>query len=135
MSSDESCYSSRAIAPAHGVILSPWVNERFPAWEQLLSAHDVARLTRRPRWVLYSMMVLGRFPRKRRYHGHGIGWLRTEVVRWLAKDLRAEPCRGDPSPISRRRHTQQASLPLEFTTSCGARKSRGSCSLDRRNHQ
>jgi len=31
------------------VTLSKWVNERFPPWEQLLTAHDVARLTRRRR--------------------------------------------------------------------------------------
>jgi integrase len=43
------------------VTLSKWVNERFPPWEQLLSAHDVARLTRRPRWVLLGLMLLGRF--------------------------------------------------------------------------
>jgi hypothetical protein len=30
------------------VSVSKWVNERFPAWEQLLSAHDVASLARRP---------------------------------------------------------------------------------------
>src|ERR1700728_1981820 len=134
MSSDQFSATSRLFAAARSrsVVLSPWVNERFPAWEQLLSAHDVARLTRRPRWVLYSMMVLGRFPRKRRHQGHGIGWLRSDVVHWLAKDFPAGPCHKEPSPFSRRRHTQQASLPLEFTTSCGARKSRGSCSLDRR---
>ena len=41
-----------ASAPSRNVVLSPWVNEPLPAWEELLSAHDVARLTRRPRWVL-----------------------------------------------------------------------------------
>src|SRR3989440_11502124 len=71
------------------VTLSKWVNERFPAWEQLLSAHDVARLTRRPRWIVLSLAMVGRFPRKRRFHGRGIGWLRSDVVHWLAKDLSA----------------------------------------------
>jgi predicted DNA-binding transcriptional regulator AlpA len=134
MSSDESCSSSRAIGPTHSVVLSPWVNERFPAWEQLLSAHDVARLTRRPRWVLYSMMVLGRFPRKRLYHGHGIGWLRTDVVHWLAKDLRAEQCRTGAGPASDRRPITQASLPLEFSAPCRARKNGGCRSTNAHGH-
>jgi predicted DNA-binding transcriptional regulator AlpA len=76
-------------APSPAIALSPWVNEQFPAWEELLTAHDVARLTRRPRWLLKTLALLGRFPHKRRYHGRGIGWLRTDVAHWLAKDLRA----------------------------------------------
>src|ERR1700676_1420797 len=67
------------------VSLSPWVNERFPAWAELLSAHQVARLTRRPHWLLIGMMVLGRFPKERRFHGRGIGWLRSEIAHWMAK--------------------------------------------------
>ena len=45
------------------ITLSKWVNERFPPWEQLLSAHDVARLTRRPRWVLLGLMLLVQPPK------------------------------------------------------------------------
>ena len=91
MISDESLPVHLAASPAASgrVSLSPYVNELFPNWEELLSAHDVARLTRRPRWILTSMVLLRRFPRKRRYHGRGIGWLRSDVVHWLAKDLRA----------------------------------------------
>ena len=65
--------------------LSKWVHERFPPWEQLLSAHDVARLTRRPRWVLLGLMLLGRFPRKHCFHGRRIGWLRDDVLDWIGK--------------------------------------------------
>src|SRR5258708_4080741 len=75
--------------PSALVTLSPWVNERFPAWEELLTAHDVVRLTRRPRWILAALTFFRRFPRKRRHRGHGIGWLRSDIVHWLAKDLRA----------------------------------------------
>src|SRR5260221_13578397 len=93
-------------ALSQSVTLSPWVNERFPAWEQLLSAHDVARLTRRPRWVIASLIWAHRFPRKRRYHGRSIGWLRSDIIHWLAKDLRAadshvEPAQGRPVLIAR----------------------------------
>ena len=77
---------SEECAPAASpdrVTLSKWVNERFPPWEQLLSAHDVARLTRRPRWVLLGLTLLGRFPRKHCFHGRRIGWLRDDVLDWI----------------------------------------------------
>jgi hypothetical protein len=75
MSPEDSSPEQRAPSAAfsRNISLSKYVNERIPAWEQLLSAHDVARLTRRPKWVLLSMMMLGRFPRKQRFHGRGIG--------------------------------------------------------------
>lgn len=117
MSPDEFFPQARApsAAASQHVTLSQWVNERFPAWEQLLSAHDVARLTRRPRWVVLSMMMLGRFPRKRRYHGRGIGWLRSDVLHWLGKDLRTTPGHTGPAPTLRPRIARQTSLPPECT--------------------
>jgi predicted DNA-binding transcriptional regulator AlpA len=75
-------------AAACDVSLSPNVHERFPSWEELLSAYGVVRRTRRPRWLVLSLALLGRFPRKRHFRGRGIGWLRSDVVHWLAKDLR-----------------------------------------------
>jgi len=56
------------------VTLPPWVNESLPAFSDLLSAHDVARLTRRSRWALSGLMLLGLFPKRRRYQGRPIGW-------------------------------------------------------------
>ena len=111
------------------VTLSKWVNERFPPWEQLLSAHDVARLTRRPRWVLLGLAVLGRFPRERRFHSRAIGWLRADVLDWLAKDLRNERCHAYSAPLFRRRIARQTSLPLEASVACAARRRRKGCSL------
>jgi predicted DNA-binding transcriptional regulator AlpA len=110
--------------PSSSVVLSPWVNERLPAWEQLLTAHDVARLTRRPRWVIASLIWVRRFPRKRRYHGRGVGWLRSDVIHWLAKDLRAanspvEQAQASPILIAR-----QTPLPLQCTRPCAARRTR-----------
>jgi len=67
-----------------GVSISKWVNEAYPPWDEILSAHDVARLTRCHRWVLSAMAALRRFPRKRRFHGRAVGWHRADVVRWLA---------------------------------------------------
>ena len=69
------------------VTLPPWVNESLPAFSDLLSAHDVARLTRRSRWALSGLMLLGRFPKRRRYQGRPIGWNRNEVLEWLCRDL------------------------------------------------
>src|SRR6266404_1336033 len=111
-------------AASHRVSLSPYVNERLPNWEELLSAHDVARLTRRPRWVLASLVLLRRFPRKRRYHGRGVGWLRSDVIHWLSKDLRATTCHSAPAQTVRRRVARQTSLPFECTHACVTRRSR-----------
>ncbi len=126
MNSDESSPLQHAIARAsNNVYLSPWVNERFPDWEQLLSAHDVARLTRRPRWMVLTLALLGRFPRKRRFHGRGIGWLRTDVAHWLSKDLRAATtCHSAAAQTLRPRIARQTSLPLECTDACVSRRSR-----------
>jgi hypothetical protein len=56
-----------------GVSISKWVNEAYPPWDEILSAHDVARLTRRHRWLLSAMAALRRFPRKRKFHGRAVG--------------------------------------------------------------
>src|ERR1700688_4918642 len=107
------------------VSLSPYVNEQFTNWEELLSAHDVARLTRRPRWMVLSLALLGRFPRKRRFHGRGIGWLRSDVIHWLSKDLRAATtCHSAAAQTLRPRIARQTSLPLECTDACVSRRSR-----------
>jgi hypothetical protein len=101
MSPQDFCPEQRAPsgASSNNVTLSPWVNERFPPWEQLLSAHDVARLTRRPPWLLASLTLLGCFPRKCRYRGRGIGWLRADVLRWQARQLRG--CHTSVPPAGR----------------------------------
>jgi predicted DNA-binding transcriptional regulator AlpA len=113
MHPDESLPATPAApAASYRVSLSPYVNERFPNWEELLSAHDVARLTRRPRWMVLSLTLLGRFPRKYRFRGRGIGWLRSEVLHWLAKDLRVTQCHTHPHAISRSRIARQGLLPL-----------------------
>src|ERR1700729_412657 len=126
MNSEESSPIQPApLAASYRVSLSPYVNEQLPNWEELLSAHDVARLTRRPRWVLASLVLLRRFPRKRRYHGRGVGWLRSDVIDWLGKELRAVHCLpGQPLPrpplVAR-----QTSLPLECPEPCALRRGRG----------
>jgi predicted DNA-binding transcriptional regulator AlpA len=129
MSPEDSSPEERAPSAAslRNVTLSRWVNERFPDWEQLLSAHDVARLTRRPRWWLLGMAVLGQFPRKQRFHGRGIGWLRCDVREWLAKNLPKENCGTESVPLLRRSITHQKCLPLKCRSVRTARKSRAPC--------
>src|ERR1700733_1550169 len=97
---------------SHRVSLSPFVNEPLPNWEELLSAHDVARLTRRPRWMVLSLALLGRFPRKHRYHGRNVGWLRSDVLTWLSRDLRVLRCHTPPAVYARLHNVRQGLLPL-----------------------
>ncbi len=75
------------IFPRTTVTLARWVNEPLPPVQELLSAHNVARLTRRPKLVISSLILLGRFPKKRRYRGRQVGWLRSDVLDWLARDI------------------------------------------------
>jgi len=82
---DESQKPSVGAPPCRLVSLSPWVNEPLPPIEELLTARDVARLTRRARWMVASLALLGRLPRQRRYHGRSVGWLRSDVLYWLAR--------------------------------------------------
>jgi predicted DNA-binding transcriptional regulator AlpA len=133
MSLEDSSPKERAptTASLSKVTLSLWVNERFPAWEQLLSAHDVAWLTRRPTWWLLSMAMLGQFPRKQRFHGRRIGWLRCDVLNWLARSLPKENCRTESAALLRRRNTNQRCLPVKCRSACAVQKSRNVCSLRR----
>lgn len=67
------------------VSISKWVNEKYPTWDQTLTAHDAARLTRRHRWVLVALTLLGRFPKPQRFHGRRVGWGRREVEQWIVR--------------------------------------------------
>jgi predicted DNA-binding transcriptional regulator AlpA len=114
MNFDESQRPSPAALPSCLVSLSPWVNELLPPIEELLTARDVARLTRRARWMVLSLTLLGRFPRKHRYHGRGVGWLRSDVLSWLSRDLRVLRCHTFLGLNARTRNARQELLPLGF---------------------
>jgi predicted DNA-binding transcriptional regulator AlpA len=82
------------------VPLSRWVKKRLPAWNEVLTAHDVARLTRRHRWIVTALSLVGGFPKKQQYRGRPIGWLRADVEEWLG---RCGPAQRPPAPCLRQR--------------------------------
>ena len=65
--------------------LSPWINDEFPRWSDLLTTHDVARLTRRHVWLISALALISRFPKRARFHGRAIGWNRHDVHHWMAR--------------------------------------------------
>jgi hypothetical protein len=70
------------------VSISRWVNEPYPAWDCILTAHDVARLIRRPRWMLGSLAAIGQIPCRQRFHGKHIGWLKADILEWMVRSTR-----------------------------------------------
>jgi len=102
------------------IMLSRWINEPYPPITELLSAHDVARLTRRPRWLLGGLELIGRFPRKARFRGRALGWWRSDVLEWMARDLALDRRQTTSSQPSLRRQPRQPCLPLESRERCAA---------------
>jgi hypothetical protein len=94
------------------VVISPWVNEPPAPLHNLLSSHDVARLTRRPSWLITSLSLIGRFPRKAKFHGRRTGWLRCEVLDWVARELSVVSKCTPARFVCARRQPRQACLPL-----------------------
>jgi hypothetical protein len=82
LDSDQTDVKANVLMVRREITISRWVNEPLPAWDQVLTAHDVARLLRRPPWLLCGMALLRRFPKKRRFHGLKMGWLKSDVVDW-----------------------------------------------------
>jgi hypothetical protein len=79
--------------------------------------------------MLLGSMAVGQFPRMQRFHGRRIGWLRADVLDWLAKDLRMATDQRGSASFLQQRCTRQMSLPLECTVACTARRIRGACSI------
>lgn len=77
----------RFIAHASEVRFSKWLNERPLPCADLLNGHDVARMTRRPLWALTLLALTGRFPLKARFRGRPVGWLRQDILDWMAGQL------------------------------------------------
>jgi len=105
------------VRKASSVVISPWVNEPHPPLHTLLSSHDVARLTRRPSWLLISLSLIGRFPKKAKFRGRAFGWRQSEVFEWMARDFNV-PERTTVPQVCIRRRPQQACLPLTSVSPC-----------------
>jgi hypothetical protein len=109
-----------AVGARQQVSISRWVNEPYPAWELILTAHDVARLIRRPPWMLRSLAAVGQFPKKQRFHGKNIGWLKADILNWMARTsrYRVAPAAASPHGSARRRSASpnQQALPLKWAS-------------------
>jgi hypothetical protein len=55
---------------ADGVQASRWMHDRWPNWIAILSAQDLARLTRRAPWIASVLTLLGRCPNQQRLRTH-----------------------------------------------------------------
>jgi len=99
------------------VYLPRWVNEPLPDLRAILSAGEISRLTRRPRWLLLGLAVLGRFPKQRAHCGKPVGWHRADVLDWLTQNIAIEA--DLPRTTRRRNHTRpsQICLPLDVRPS------------------
>jgi|SRR5271165_546364 len=97
------------------VSISRWVNEPYPVWDRILTAHDVAHLIRRPPWVLCSMAAVGQFPKKQRFRGKNIGWLKEDILDWMARTSRVAtpPDKADGCRRRRSDPPHQQRLPLK----------------------
>lgn len=104
--------------PHAPVTLSKWINERYPPLNELLSAHDVARLTRRPRWLLSGLCLIGRFPKKVKFRGRSVGWRRSEVLNWMSLDPAIDRDSETVLCTHARKHPRQACLPFKRASSC-----------------
>jgi hypothetical protein len=111
-----------AVGLRQQVSISRWVNEPYPAWDGLLTAHDVARLIRRPPWMVSGLAAVGQFPRRQRFRGKKIGWLKTDILDWMARASRYQVALTPNSPNSGRRHRltppNQQQLPLNHAAAC-----------------
>ena len=98
-----------------------WVNEPLPDLRAILTASEISRLTRRPRWLLLGLAVLGRFPRRRTHCGKPVGWHRADVLDWLTRNISTESLRPAAPCADRSPRPSQACLPLAVSSRCQTR--------------
>ena len=110
-----------AVPARERVSISRWVNEPYPPWDQILTTHDVARLVRRSGWMLNSLAAVGRFPRKHRFRGKKIGWLKADILEWMMRTPRSKgaPTSENVKPSHHHRLDRlgEQALPLEYESS------------------
>ena len=111
--SESSAVAPTIIRTSQHLRLPRWVNEPLPDLRAILSASEISRLTRRPRWLLLGLAVLGRFPKQRTHCGKPVGWHRADVLDWLTQNMATEPDRPVETRQSRHPRPIQACLPLD----------------------
>lgn len=112
-SEDKSVEITISRAP-QDVYLPRWVNEPLPDLRAILSASEISRLTRRPPWLLLSLAVFGRFPKRRTHCGKPVGWHRADVLDWLTQNMTIESDHRVKARHCRPARPSQACLPLEI---------------------
>ena len=131
----ESAAGVMAGKKAHvAVTISPWVNEPLLNIQGLLRSRDLARLTRRPRWELFGLALMGKFPRKKRYRGRPMGWCRAEVLEWMTRELSVESdyqARLNAHRRCVRMHPGQMCLPFKSRHACLTTKRQNSHAMER----
>jgi predicted DNA-binding transcriptional regulator AlpA len=66
---------------------APEENKELPkALDQILTTRKVVEIVGHHRSTLYRWMCVGHFPKKHAFRGRKVGWLRSEVEKWLAGD-------------------------------------------------
>jgi prophage regulatory protein len=78
------------LAPARKIetLLTPLAEPTSSPLDQILSTREIVKLTGRHRVTIYRWIRAGIFPKKHEAQGHKVGWLRSDVERWLKRDLR-----------------------------------------------
>ena len=116
--SESSAVAPTIIRASQDLRLPRWVNEPLPDLRAILSANEISRLTRRPRWLLLGLAALGRFPKRRTHCGKPVGWHRTDVLDWLTQNMTIETDDTSESSACRHHRPSQACLPLEISVPC-----------------
>jgi predicted DNA-binding transcriptional regulator AlpA len=106
---------------AHELRLPRWINEPLPDLRAILSASEISRLTRRPRWLLLGLSVLGQFPKRRTHCGKPVGWHRADVLDWLTENMTIESDRPPETKNCRQARPSQVCLPLGIAPACRTR--------------
>ena len=108
-SSESSSLTPTTTRTSQDIRLPRWVNEPLPDLRTLLSASEISRLTRRPRWLLLGLTVLGRFPKQRTHCGKPVGWHRADVLDWLTQNMTVEADQAhDRDVVGTRPHARLA---------------------------
>jgi predicted DNA-binding transcriptional regulator AlpA len=61
-------------------------NDRIASLDRILTTRDVVAIVGHHRCTLFRWMSAGQFPHKHEVRGRKVGWLRSDIEKWLAGD-------------------------------------------------